>query len=281
MNDVHIVTVNYKMKSFIVDLLKSLYKDIQGEDIAAHITVVDNSQNSDQIKESLETLYPEVQYIDAGGNIGFGRASNLGFQSKKARYYFAINPDTVIPSGQEFIKKIIAFMDKNPKIGAVGPKVVHFDDTLQYTAFRFDLSSILVKPFRQLQFDKKFPKVKQLVERLEMRDMDHNATRAVDWVLGAAIMVRHEVISDIGWFDERFFMYLEDCDWCRRMWEAGWPVYYLHDIVLKHNYTRGSSKIKGMVAPLIKNKLARIHLMSWVKYLWKWRGNNKYYEYVS
>ena len=67
-------------------------------------------------------------------------------------------------------------------------------------------------------------------------------------------------------------MYAEDSDWCRRMWEAYWPVYYVHDIVIKHAHGRGSAKVPGIFKALIKNKLARIHLSSWLKYMWKWRG---------
>jgi GT2 family glycosyltransferase len=86
------------------------------------------------------------------------------------------------------------------------------------------------------------------------------------------------VVDKIGWFDDRYFMYLEDADWCRRMWEANWPVYYVHDIVIMHMHARGSSKVPGIFQALFKNKLARIHMMSWFKYLWKWRNNHKYYS---
>ncbi len=277
MVDINIVTVNYLMKDDTLELLSSIFRDAQNAKFTYKITVVDNSQNRDKIKGELSRRFPEVNYIDPNENLGFGKANNLGFRSQEARYYFAINPDTLVEKNQNFIQKLIAFMDENPKIGCIGPKVLHFDNSLQYTCYNFDLPSIMVKPLRQLKLDKKFNKVKKLVDRLEMRDFDHNSTRAVDWVLGAAMVVRKEVVDQIGMFDEQFFMYFEDSDWCRRMWEAGWPVYYVHDIVIKHKHDRGSSKVPGVFTALIKNKLARIHLASWVKYLWKWRGNNKYY----
>jgi N-acetylglucosaminyl-diphospho-decaprenol L-rhamnosyltransferase len=278
MYDINIVTVNYLMKDDILELLSSLFRDAQDSKYKVKITVVDNSQNRDKIKGELSRRFPEVNYIDPNSNLGFGKANNLGFRSQEARYYFAINPDTYIEKNQNFIENLINFMDNNPKVGCIGPKVLHFDGRLQYTSYNFDLMSILVKPLRQLKLDKKFKRVKKQVDHLEMRDFDHNSTRAVDWVLGAAMIVRKEVTDQIGFFDDRFFMYFEDSDWCRRMWEAGWPVYYVHDIVIKHKHDRGSSKVPGVFTALIKNKLARMHLASWVKYLWKWRGNNKYYE---
>ena len=109
-----------------------------------------------------------------------------------------------------------------------------------------------------------------------MRDFDHNETRPVDWVMGSAMFARKEAVESAGFFDDRYFMYLEDCDWCHKLWEAGWPVYYVHDIIIHHKHMRDSARVQGAVKALIKNKLARTHLLSWLKYMWKWRSNHKY-----
>jgi len=122
---------------------------------------------------------------------------------------------------------------------------------------------------------------KKRAKRLLMHDFDLNKTQPVDWALGAALMVRREVIDEIGWFDERYFMYMEDCDWCHRMWDAGWPVYFFADAEIVHEHARDSAKVPGVVKALTKNKLARVHLASWLKYLWKWRGKQKYYGKVA
>ncbi|OGH69702.1 MAG: hypothetical protein A3C90_04875 [Candidatus Magasanikbacteria bacterium RIFCSPHIGHO2_02_FULL_51_14] len=171
-------------------------------------------------------------------------------------------------------------MDAHPRIGCIGPKMLNMDSSLQYSCYRFDLPSILIKPLKQIHFDKKYRRVKKYADRLVMADYDHKRTQPVDWVLGAAMIVRKEVVDDIGWFDDRYFMYLEDCDWCRRMWDAGWPVYYVHDVEILHAHARESAKVPGIVKALLKNKLARIHLASWCKYLWKWRGTYRYYRHL-
>lgn len=277
MKDINIVYVNYLMKEDISNAINSVLLDIVNCPYDVQITVVDNSENKDQIKEDLQTEFPQVKYIDARGNVGFGRGNNIGFQATPARYYFALNRDTIIPDNSNTIERIIQFMDNNPKIGCIGPKLINMDMTLQDTCYRFDFKSIVVKPLKQINFDKKYNWVKKHTNRLLMRDFDHNETRPVDWVLGAAMVVRSEVVADIGWFDDRYFMYLEDCDWCRTMWEHGWPVYYVHDIVIQHRYARGSAEVPGVIKALIKNKLARIHLASWFKYILKWRGKFKYY----
>ncbi len=85
--------------------------------------------------------------------------------------------------------------------------------------------------------------------------------------MGSAMIARKEATDEVGFFDDRYFMYMEDSDWCRKMWEAGWPVYYAHDIAIYHAHARESAKIPGIFKALVKNKLARIHLQSWIKYL--------------
>ena len=279
MKDINIVFVNYFTKSDILDAVASVLKDIVSCPYAVQITVVDNSENKDNIKEDLVVKFPVVKYIDCCDNVGFGKGNTIGFNSTPARYYFALNRDTIIPENTKVIERIIKFMDEHPKIGCIGPKLLNTDGTLQYSCYRFDWQSILIKPLKQINFDKKYKWVKKYSDRLLMKDFDHNSTMPVDWVLGAAMVVRQEVIDQVGSFDERYFMYLEDSDWCRTMWNHGWSVYYVHDIIITHKYTRESAKIPGIIKALVKNKLARIHLKSWLQYVWKWRLNFKYFSH--
>jgi len=278
MKDLNIVLLNYECKNDIIQAVISLIKDLENCKYDVQLTVADNSENRDGLKNEIMSKFPSVKYVDSRGNVGFGRGNNNGFKATPARYYFALNRDTIIPENSRTIERLIAFMDAHPKIGCIGPKLVNLDGSLQYSCYRFDLASILIKPLKQINFDKKYQWVKKHTDKLIMKDFDHNETRPVDWVLGAALLVRQEVVDEIGWFDDRYFMYLEDCDWCRRMWDRGWPVYYIHDIIIKHAYARESAKVPGVFKALFKNKLARIHLNSWLKFLWKWKGSNKYYK---
>lgn len=281
MKDINIVFVNYFTKDDILDAIASVIKDIDNSSnfYLVQITVVDNSENKDNIKEDLAVKFPTVKYINCGENVGFGKGNTIGFKATPARYYFALNRDTIIPENTKVIERIIKFMDEHPKIGCIGPKLLNTDGSLQYSCYRFDWQSILIKPLKQINLDKKYKWVKKYSDRLLMKDFDHNSTMPVDWVLGAAMVVRQEVIDQIGSFDERYFMYLEDSDWCRTMWNHGWPVYYVHDIIITHKYTRESAKIPGIIKALVKNKLARIHLKSWLQYVWKWRLNFKYFSH--
>jgi len=277
MKDLNIVFLNYFCRDDIIQAIESLLVDLKDSTYDVQVTVADNSENKDKIREEVSRRFPGVRYVNCGGNIGFGAGNVRGFQSCEARYYFALNRDTIIPVHGQTIDRLIRYMDEHPRVGCVGPKLLNMDGTLQYSCYRFDLPSILIKPLKQMNLDKKYAWVRSKTDRLLMKDFDHMSTRPVDWVLGAAMMVRREVVAEIGWFDDRYFMYMEDADWCHRMWEAGWPVYYVHDIEIKHMHARDSAKVPGIFKAIFKNKLARIHGMSWLKYLWKWRGNHKYY----
>jgi len=272
MYDISIAFVNLMMKDDIVKAIRSLHADLQGSSIKYLITVADNTENKDGIKEALAGEFPGVVYIDCGGNIGFGAGNNRAFQANKARYYFAINRDTIIPDNSHTVERIVKFMDEHSFVGAMGTKLVNLDGTLQYSCYRFDWPSILIKPLKQINWDEKYQWVRKYTDWLLMKDFDHNSTRPVDWVLGAALVIRQEAIDQVGWFDERYLAYLEDADWCRMLWENNWPVYYVHDIVIAHAHIRASAKVPGIFKALLKNKTARIHLASWLKYIWKWRG---------
>ena len=280
MKDINIVYVNYFMKEDLLKSVESLFCDISACPYDVQVTVADNSQNQDGIKEVLAEKFPQVKYINIKINVGFGKGNTIGFKEARARYYFALNRDTIILPNSHTVERIVKFMDEHQKIGCIGPKLINMDGALQFNCYRFDFRSIAIKPFKQINFDRKYNWVKKYTNRLLMKDFDHNKNRPVDWVLGAALIVRQEVVDEIGWFDERYFMYLEDCDWCRTMWDKGWPVYYVHDIVIQHAYARESAKIPGIIKALLKNKLARLHLLSWIYYMWKWRGKYKYYTSI-
>ncbi len=279
MYDISIVFVNYYRRDDIIRAIKSLLADIKDSAYKVKIIVSDNSNNQDKIKEALNKLSNSVYYLNNKVNIGFGKANNNGFKLFPARYYFALNPDSIILPNSKTIDGIIKFMDNNPRVGIMGPKLINLDGSLQYSCYRFDLKSILVKPFRQANLDEKVKFIKKTVDRLLMKDFDHQKIRAVDWVLGAALVIRKEAGEEIGFFDDCFFMYLEDADLCWQAWKKGWLVYYVPDIIIKHEHVRGSAKTSGIIKALFKNKLSRIHLNSWIKFIFKHYKDFKYYSF--
>ncbi|MBT5262421.1 MAG: glycosyltransferase family 2 protein [Candidatus Magasanikbacteria bacterium] len=277
MKDISIVIVNYKMKDVLVACLRSLYRDITNSPLDVSVVVVDNN-SEDGLREVLLREFPTALCVELGNNPGFGAAQNCGMAATEATYYFALNPDTDFSSDTNIVDRLYAFMEEHPKIGMIGPKIQYPDGTLQYSCWRFP--TFFQPLFSRTSLGKK-GRGQRHAARYFMKEFDHGSTIPVDAVMGSALFVRGTAVKEVGNFDDRFFMYFEDIDWCRRFWEANWPVYYVHDIVLTHIHGRGSAKVPGLFTAVIKNKLARDHIRSWLLYMWKWRSNKKFYEAVS
>ncbi len=273
MKDINIVIVNYKMKEKISVCLDTLFQELQSSTLDVQVTVVDNASH-DGIDTFLQETFPSVVYIGQEENVGFGKSQNKGMRAAEARYYFALNPDTVFDPEQRTIERLYAFMEEHPKVGMIGPKLVYPDGSLQYSCWRYPS---FFQPFFQRTKLGKTAWGEKKVARHHMKEWDHNSTRPVDAIMGSAMFARKEAVDHVGMFDERYFMYYEDIDWSLSMWEQGWPVYYVHDIVLTHIHGRGSAKIPGVFRALFKNKLARIHARSGLSFLWKWKGTHKHY----
>lgn len=273
MKDIAVVIVNYNMKDLIEACLKTLYLDFQDDALSVEVLVVDN-HSEDGVEDVLKQRFPHVRFVAQDANRGFGAAQNKGIALADAHYVFILNPDTKFLPGQHTLRRLYAYMEAHPKVGMIGPKIVYPDGSLQYSCWRFPSF------FQPLYNRTKLGHTKwgkQKYDHHMMKDVDHNTTRPVDALMGSAMFVRKEALHDVGTFDERFWMYFEDIDLCVRMWEAGWPVYYVHDIVLEHLHGRGSAKIPGLLSAFLKNALFRAHVMSWLKYMWKWRNIKKYY----
>ncbi len=273
MKDIAIVIVNYKMKALIEKCLETLFRDIAGESLDIDIVVVDNN-SEDGVDELLREKFPSVRFIPQNTNPGFGTSQNRGMASVEATYYFALNPDTEFLINQNTIRRLYDYMENNPKVGMTGPRIVYPDGSLQYSCWRFPS---FLQPFYNRTKLGKSSRGRQKHDHHMMKNFDHASTIPVDALMGSAMFARGTAVHEVGGFDERFWMYYEDIDRCLRMWEAHWPVYYVHDIVLQHLHGRGSAAVPGMLNAFLKNKLFRVHVISWLKYMWKWRGIRKYY----
>lgn len=273
MFDVCVTIVNTNETELIKNCLKTLYADNVGSGLNIYTVIIDNA-STENPSTILRDDFSQLNLILQKKNLGFGKSHNVAMRSVDAKYYFILNPDTTFEFGQGFFHRMYDFMEAHQKIGVAGPKIVYPDGSLQYSCYRFP-------SFWQPVYSRtglgRSGRGKMTADRFLMKDLDHNKTAPVDWVMGSAMFVRKRAIDEVGMFDDRFWMYAEDSDWCRRMWEHGWAVYYVHDIILKHLHIRASAKIPGIINALLKNKFARAHLISWLKYFWKWRGNHRYY----
>jgi N-acetylglucosaminyl-diphospho-decaprenol L-rhamnosyltransferase len=217
-----VVTVNYRSWPYTLRCLDSLYATGY-EDF--EVVVVDNDQ----------ALPPKIPYpvrlIRNPKNEGFARACNQGTAASGGEYVIFINPDTLVEG--DFFERLGEFFDENPRAGVVGPKIREADGSLQLTA-RKELNFASAFLGRTSLLTRLFPK-SPLVRYLFPAAQKLTGPTTVDWVSGACMAVRRRTLEEIGPMDERFFMYFEDADLCRRAREAKWLVYYLPQIEIFHH----------------------------------------------
>lgn len=266
MVDVGIVILNFRMRKLVETCLQTLFSDIKNSELSVEVVVTDNA-SGDGLLEWIAENFPQVKTKQIGGNFGFARGVNPGVAMLDAKYYFILNPDTQFVEPNT-IKRLYDWMEAHTRVGVASPRLLNGDGSLQYSAHQFP--TLTVQLIRRSPLSR-YTYFKRRVDKFLLKDIDRTVARPVDWVQGSAMFIRKEALDQVGLLDERFFMYFEDTDWCRRFWQAGWLIYYLPEISLVHHHGRGSAQVPGMLKPLFKNKLAREHLRSWALYFWKWR----------
>jgi GT2 family glycosyltransferase len=183
---------------------------------AVQTIVVDNAVG---IAAGVAASHPDVEVIDGGLRRGFGANHNLACTRARGRYVFVLNDDTVLDP--ECIDSLRRFMDQNPSVGAAGPRLRHPDGRDQPSAFHFPTPARVALTTATLQ-------------RAGWSMSGGERIRRVDWIHGAAMMVRREAIAAAGGMDEGFYMYLEDVDLCRRMRDHGWEIAFFPRAGLVH-----------------------------------------------
>jgi hypothetical protein len=228
--------------------------------------LVDND-SKDGMAEFVRKEFPWVTVIEAGYNNGFAVGNNLGIKQARGEYIIPLNPDLIVFPGE--IEKWIAWMDAHPDVGISGPRLRNPNGDDQNSCFQFHN---LMTPVYRRTFIGRFGFAKRAMDRYTMKDLDRSKEQEVDFILGAAMCVRRSLHEKIGGFDERFFMYFEDEDWCRRAWKHGSRVMYTPVAEIRHYYRR-QSRIKRPWE-IFTNRVARIHVASGVKYFWKYWGES-------
>jgi N-acetylglucosaminyl-diphospho-decaprenol L-rhamnosyltransferase len=223
--DLLIITVSYNTKDLLADCLESALAGLERSGLDGRVCVVDNA-SADGSAEMVRQRFPSVALVAHDENLGFAAGNNLalramGFGSEAMpRTVLFLNPDTRIVG--DALGTLVRFMDETETAGAAGARLVHGDGSFQHSAFAFP-------GLAQIFFDF-YPLHHRLVNsRLNGRYPRslYAAGRPfpVDHPLGAALMVRGDTLAQVGSFDERYFMYCEEIDLCRRIKQAGWQIY--------------------------------------------------------
>ncbi len=229
MSTLSIIIVSYNTRDYLRDCLRSLI----AQDVEMEVVVVDNGSR-DGSAVLVRDEFPRVRLIETGANLGFARANNLGMEEARGESVLLLNSDTVVKLGA--LKALAQFLDTHPDAAAVGPRLLNADGSRQLACYRFPSPG---RAFRDQLF------LTALLANHprwgDYRRWAHDSVRAVDFVIGAALLVRRAAIDQIGLLDEGFFMYAEETDWCYRMHQAGWKVYFTPEAEVVH-YGGGSGK---------------------------------------
>ena len=234
--DLSICIVTYQARELLRDSLDSIYKNTR---LPIEIIVVDNG-SSDGVAEMLQQEFPQVQLIQNDHNAGFTRPINQALKITQGRYLLQLNPDTLIMP--QALDSLMEFLDSHPKVGICGPKVLNSDLTLQKPCRRGKSRPLAVFGYFTGLW-KLFPKSRRLGEYL-MSYMDEDQTHPVWGVAGSCMLIRREVIDQIGYLDERFFAWQEDADFCFRARQAGWQIFYVPKAQIIHYGSMGGSRVE-------------------------------------
>jgi GT2 family glycosyltransferase len=180
-------------------------------------------------------LAPEATILRNPQPLGFAANCNAGIARSRGRYVLLINPDVRVHPGA--LDALVAFMDAHPEVGVSGPRLLNPDGSLQFSCRHF--STPFLFALRGLGMERLLTNYPPQRAAL-MQDWDHAEIRDVDWVLGAAMMVRRRAMDEVGPLDPAYELYCEDQDWCYRMWTAGWKVVYVPSSVMTHTHHRAS-----------------------------------------
>ena len=217
MTDISIIVVNHNSRAHLDKCLSSLEGRLTQQD--CELLVVDNN-SSDGSQDMVERRFPQVQLISNQDNLGFARANNQAVRQSLANYYLFLNPDTLLST--EALDLMLEEMRKNTRVGAIGPALLDRESRYQVSfGRRVDFGAELLQ--------------KCFFNPYHRARLKHDPdTRDVGWLSGACLLVRRDVLIEVGAFDENFFLYFEDIDLCLRIKQKGYRLVYLPQAKVYH-----------------------------------------------
>jgi hypothetical protein len=237
MIDISIVIVNWNGKSFLLDCLKSIKNSRVSKNY--EIIVVDNA-STDGSMEAVRKTYPEVKAIRNEKNEGFARGNNIGIRETKGKYICLINSDIKVIEG--CLDRMYSFMESHPSVGISGPQILNPDGTIQFSCREFP--SLWNNFCFAFGFSNIFPNIR-FFSNEQQSYFSHEARKSIEAISGCFMMVRGDALEQVGLLDERFFIYCEDIDWCKRFREKGWDIVFNPDAQAIH-YAGASSANEPM-----------------------------------
>lgn len=226
--DISFVIVNWNTRDLLVDCLTSIEQRVSG--FCFEIFVVDNNSSDGSADRVKELFADRVILIQNSENLGFARANNLAIRQARGKYVILLNSDTVLR--EKTVSGLVSFLERTPEAAMTGPRMVDENGKLQnsYDNFPSLLTELLNKSLLRRLFPKRFSG-KTLVAKTPFE---------VDSLIGACIAIRSQAIREVGLFDEDYFFFLEETDWCFRIRKSGWKIFHQPEVEIVH--LQGQSK---------------------------------------
>ncbi|CAM2065581.1 Glycosyltransferase family 2 protein [Sulfidibacter corallicola] len=259
---VSVIIVNYKSSKFLDKCLETLAKTEHEGGI--EIIVVNNSPG-DGTEELIQEKHPSVILVTPGTNLGFGPANNVGFDKATGDYHLILNPDAYPPP--DAISQCVAYLDAHPKVGMVGPRFINDHRELQPSARMFP--TVFDKIFMLTGLQYKY-RNSRIFGRMDNTWWDHSHPKRVDWCVGAFLLIPADLNKRLGGFDDRFFLYFEEWDLCRRVAKAGREVHILPHVIVQH--TAGGSSANADEGERVGKQLTLLRLFAECLYYYKYWG---------
>ena len=234
MTPLSVIIVNWNTKELLLGCLQSLMEQSHVQEY--EIVVVDNA-SVDQSAQTIAQKYQGIKIIQNDHNIGFSKANNQGIRVSHGEILLFLNPDTLVPPGT--LSAMLTCLNNQSDIGAVGCKLIYPDGRVQKTSAR-SFPTPLNQFFEFSMLRHLAPKNK-FFGSAELSYWDHSGNREVECLSGACLVVKRRVLDEVGYFNERNFMYMDDIDLCYRIKKSGWKIFYLGKYHVVH-YAASSSK---------------------------------------
>ncbi len=212
-----VIIVTWNGKRYVEECLHSL---TLSADIPTEVLVVDNA-STDGTPDLVARAFPEFSVTRNTKNLGFAKANNIGIRLSRGKYLCLVNSDVVLPPG--CLSALLDYMEANPDVAVAGPQMLGVDHAVHRSTMR--LPSLTNAFCRAFALDR-LPLLSQLCGGQLMAEFSHDYTSDVEVLNGWFWIIRREAVEQVGLLDERFFMYGEDLDWCRRFRKAGWRLVF-------------------------------------------------------
>jgi GT2 family glycosyltransferase len=244
-----VVIVNWNTKDLLRKCLKSVYFEtpnlefacpVGAKQLYGEIFVVDNASNDGSV-EMIKKEFPEVRLIANKNNLGFAKACNQAIKKSGGKYVLLLNPDTKILG--HAIEKSVKFMESRSDIGILGSQLLNPDGTIQPSCRTFPtlLSQVIIL----LKLHNLFPNISP-IRKYYMLDFSHNEKREADQVMGAFFLIQKKVIDKIGLLDNKYWIWFEEVDFCKRAKLAGFKTYFWPEAQIIHEKAASFSQVLGV-----------------------------------